>query len=264
MSFPDFPCNEHICQNSRCVLSTPQLVDCLGGEQRILPDEGIKAVMILPLSLCGGAVLQWRNGSCDILGSLLWLLINMHFLTLHPLLKVPGRKVHKTYMCWICCHVNLVEQTWSDVLPLDMGTRGEWVRESHSVVSDSLWPRGLYSPWNSPGQNTGVGSLSLLQGNLPKPGLKPRSPTLQVDSIPAEPQGKPRVLGDTADKPPAHCWFVNWDGLLVDTVPFSKSSETKLTKQTVLSLSRHCSFMLGAQLNFCLTYSVIYQLLADI
>ena len=36
--------------------------------------------------------------------------------------------------------------------------------ESHSVVSDSLWPRGLYSPWNSPGQNTGVGSLSLFQG----------------------------------------------------------------------------------------------------
>ena len=36
--------------------------------------------------------------------------------------------------------------------------------ESHSVVSDSWWPHGLYSPWNSPGQNTGVGSLSLLQG----------------------------------------------------------------------------------------------------
>ena len=36
--------------------------------------------------------------------------------------------------------------------------------ESHSVVSDSLQPHGLYSPWNSPGQNTGVGSLSLLQG----------------------------------------------------------------------------------------------------
>ena len=35
--------------------------------------------------------------------------------------------------------------------------------ESRSVVSDSLWPHGLYSPWNSPGQNTGVGSLSLLQ-----------------------------------------------------------------------------------------------------
>ena len=39
--------------------------------------------------------------------------------------------------------------------------------ESHSVVSDSLWPHELYSPWNSPGQNTGVGSLSLLQGIFP-------------------------------------------------------------------------------------------------
>ena len=33
--------------------------------------------------------------------------------------------------------------------------------ESRSVMSDSLRPHGLYSPWNSPGQNTGVGSLSL-------------------------------------------------------------------------------------------------------
>ena len=38
-------------------------------------------------------------------------------------------------------------------------------RESCSVVSDSLWPHGLYNPWNSPVQNTGVGSLSLLQGS---------------------------------------------------------------------------------------------------
>ena len=36
--------------------------------------------------------------------------------------------------------------------------------ESHSVVSDSLQPHGRYSPWNTPGQNTGVGSLSLLWG----------------------------------------------------------------------------------------------------
>ena len=37
------------------------------------------------------------------------------------------------------------------------------VRESHSVVSNSLQPYGLYSLWNSLDQNTGVGSLSLLQ-----------------------------------------------------------------------------------------------------
>ena len=41
------------------------------------------------------------------------------------------------------------------------------------MVSDSLWPRGLYSPWNSLGQNTGMGSLSLLQGFFPTQGSSP-------------------------------------------------------------------------------------------
>ena len=36
--------------------------------------------------------------------------------------------------------------------------------ESRSVLCDSLWSHGLYSPWNSPSQNPGVGSLSRLQG----------------------------------------------------------------------------------------------------
>ena len=47
---------------------------------------------------------------------------------------------------------------------------------SSSVVSDSLRPLGLYSPWNSPGQNTGVGSLSLLQGIFPTQGSNPGLP----------------------------------------------------------------------------------------
>ena len=42
--------------------------------------------------------------------------------------------------------------------------------ESHSVTSDSLRPHGL---WNSPGQNTAVGSLSLLQGIFPTQGSNP-------------------------------------------------------------------------------------------
>ena len=44
---------------------------------------------------------------------------------------------------------------------------------SHSVESNSLWPHGLYSPWNSPGQNTGVDSHSLLQGIFPTQGSNP-------------------------------------------------------------------------------------------
>ena len=35
---------------------------------------------------------------------------------------------------------------------------------------------GLYSPWNSPGQNTGVGSHSLLQGIFPTQGSNPGLP----------------------------------------------------------------------------------------
>ena len=39
--------------------------------------------------------------------------------------------------------------------------------ESHSMVSNSLWPYGPYSPRNSSSQNIGVGSLSLVQGFFP-------------------------------------------------------------------------------------------------
>ena len=53
--------------------------------------------------------------------------------------------------------------------PLSMG-------ESRSVMSDSLRPHGLYSPWNSPGQNTGVGSLSLFQGIFQTQELNPGLP----------------------------------------------------------------------------------------
>ena len=46
--------------------------------------------------------------------------------------------------------------TWHHSVPIPEN-------ESRSVLSDSLRPPRLYSPWNSPGQNTRVGSLSLLQ-----------------------------------------------------------------------------------------------------
>ena len=94
----------------------------------------------------------------------------------------------------------------------------EWVSESCSVCP-TLRPHGLYSPWNSPGQNTGVGSRSPLQGwnpGLPhcrwivyqlshqgnpgilewiaypfsrafsEPGIETVSPALQANSLPAE------------------------------------------------------------------------------
>ena len=45
--------------------------------------------------------------------------------------------------------------------------------ETHSVMSDSLQLHGLYSPWNFPSQNIGVGSHSLLQGIFPTQGSNP-------------------------------------------------------------------------------------------
>ena len=61
---------------------------------------------------------------------------------------------------------------WAEVLtPEKAGRLSEWKVESESgsrsVVSDSLGPHGLHSPGNSAGQNTGVGSFSLLQGSNP-------------------------------------------------------------------------------------------------
>ena len=47
------------------------------------------------------------------------------------------------------------------------------LNETHWVVFDSLHPYGLHSLWNSPDQNIGVGSLSLLQGIFPTQGLNP-------------------------------------------------------------------------------------------
>ena len=64
------------------------------------------------------------------------------------------------------------------------------VAESPLTLCDPT--HGLYSPWNSPSENTGVGShLFPSPRDLPNPGIKPRSPALRVDSLPAEPPGKP-------------------------------------------------------------------------
>ena len=65
---------------------------------------------------------------------------------------------------------------------------------SRSTVSDALRPHGLYSPWNSPGQNTGVGSLSLLQGIFPTQGLNPDLPHCRQILYQLSHKGSPRIL----------------------------------------------------------------------
>ena len=66
---------------------------------------------------------------------------------------------------------------------------------SRSVVSDSVtpWTVAHQAPLSMgfSGKNTGVGGLPFLSpGDLSDPGIKPGSPALQTDSLPAELQGK--------------------------------------------------------------------------
>ena len=66
-----------------------------------------------------------------------------------------------------------------------------------SVMSDPLRPHELYythSPWNSPGQNTGVGSLSLLQGIFPTQGSNPGLPHWRQILYQLSQKGSPRIL----------------------------------------------------------------------
>ena len=69
----------------------------------------------------------------------------------------------------------------------------------HSVMSDSLSLHGLYParllcPWGFSKQEHWSGLPYPSPGNLPNPGIKPRSPTLQEDSLAAEPQEKPKSV----------------------------------------------------------------------
>ena len=71
------------------------------------------------------------------------------------------------------------------------------VVHSTNIVSDSfatpMGPARFFCPWDSPANNTGVDSHSLLQEIFPTQGSEPGSPALQADSLPSELPGKPKL-----------------------------------------------------------------------
>ena len=83
---------------------------------------------------------------------------------------------------------------------------------------DSLRPYGLHSPRNSPGQNTGVGSLSLLQGIFPTQGSNPGLPHCRRILYRLSHQGSPvlTVLHNNCITPLC-AWpcFFHFPGLLI-------------------------------------------------
>ena len=107
-----------------------------------------------------------------------------------------------------------------------------------SFMSNSLWPHGLYSPWSSLGQNIGVGSRSLLQGDLPNSGIKPRSLALQADSLPAEPPGKSRLYQHSRTSDYLQMVYL----LLESATKESAASNSYIYMSPVISVS-HCSVL---------------------
>ena len=86
--------------------------------------------------------------------------------------------------------------------------------ESCSIVSNSLWPLGLYSPRNSLGQNTGVGSLSLLQVIFSNQGLNPGLLHCRWILYQLSSKGNPRILEWVAYPFSSRSsWPRNWTGV---------------------------------------------------
>ena len=87
--------------------------------------------------------------------------------------------------------------TLSDLIPwiyLSLPLNNHSESESCSVVSDSLRPHGLYRPWNSLSQNTGMGSCSLLQGIFPTQGSNPGLPHYRQILYQVSHKGSPTIL----------------------------------------------------------------------
>ena len=152
-------------------------------------------------------------------------MIPLNLSTVHTFIPLPSKFIANTIDLVFMLHSSLVT-----VLSPQLQER-MW----KSVVSDSLQPHGLYSPWNSPGQDTGVVAVLFSRGSsqwrdwtqvshipgrfftswatreaqeywsgypisspadLPDPGIELGSPALQVNSLPAEPPGKPSYKSD--------------------------------------------------------------------
>ena len=103
---------------------------------------------------------------------------------------------------------------------------------SDSLQAHGLQPARLLGPRNSPGKNTGVGCHALLQGIFPTQG-SPRSPTLQADSLPAEPQGKPKNTEVDSLSPLQQIFATqesNWDLLHCRRILYQPSYQSSPSK----------------------------------
>ena len=102
----------------------------------------------------------------------------------------------------------------------------EGASESHSVVSDSLRSRGCSPPGSSVHgilqQEYWSGLPFPSLGDLPDPGIEPRSPTLQADASTSEPPGRPPFVEKAIFFPIGLSWHSRRELLLLLVSCFSR------------------------------------------
>ena len=144
---------------------------------------------------------QWDILIFIVIWNKVWVMFSLEFVSIKPnqgccsvsaeemeILKCkhsgPGQSNTEKQSYLFSEGVSSVDETFSQVSE----------SKSRSVVSGFLQPHGLYSPWNSPGQNTGVSSFSLLQGIFPTQGSNPVLPHCRRLLYQLRHKGSPRVL----------------------------------------------------------------------
>ena len=143
---------------------------CLGHEGRVFM-HGISVLIRRDLRSCSFSALhplrtQQEEGHLQRRRQVLIRQGTCWHLNVLPSLQDCEKSIFTMYTMWAVVLCNNSQNSWSD----------KWESQSRSVVSDSLRPHGLCSPWNSPSLNTGGGSLFLLQGIFPTQGLNPGLP----------------------------------------------------------------------------------------
>ena len=159
-----------------------------------------------PPSPCLQITLLWLY-ICDYIFVILLLMFPVtRWECSQPLSELPSLRILE----WISLFLS-----WSYLLmitqfPVILKHRKWKWKWSRSVMTDSLQPHGLYPtwllrPWDSPPmgfsrQEYWSGLPFPSPGDLPNPGIEPRSPTLQADALTSEPPGNSQNEYDNQQK----------------------------------------------------------------
>ena len=170
-AYDNKPCTEHFkTQGFCCTIWKERWLNQKSGVLLFLP-LGTRFISELPTS-------QDKMGNCTLLtqnpGSMaiywqkqiFWALNSKENYYVDPLIKVTKEHRGQWFDSWVCNM--LTSESLSFCQYVD-----EMKKKKSPVMDDSLWSHGLYSPWNSPGQNTGVVCLSFLHRIFPTPGSNP-------------------------------------------------------------------------------------------